>query len=102
MLAIGAGVVGVAGLGVGSAFGLVAMSKRDEAQGVCPHALCSDSAGSSKWSDAKSAGNVATVAFIVGGVGAAAGVVLWLTAPSVGQDVRVGFAPGRVQVRGTW
>jgi hypothetical protein len=102
VLAIGAGVVGVAGLGVGSAFGLVALSKRDDAEKICPGNLCPDTTGSSKWSDAKTAGNVATVAFVVGGVSAAAGVVLWLTAPSVGQGVRVGFGPGSVQVGGRW
>jgi hypothetical protein len=102
VLAITAGIVGVAGLGVGSAFGLVALSKRDAARNVCPDPLCHDGSGSSKWSDAKSAANISTVAFAVGGAGAVAGAVLWLTAPPVGQGTRVGFGPGSVQIRGTW
>jgi hypothetical protein len=102
VLAVAAGIVGVAGVGVGSAFGLVALSKRDAARSVCPDPLCHDGSGSSKWSDAKSAANVSTVAFAVGGAAAVAGAVLWLTAPPVGQGTRVGFGPGSVQIRGTW
>jgi hypothetical protein len=102
VLAVAAGIVGVAGLGVGSAFGLVALSKRDAARNVCPEPLCPDASGSSKWSDAKSAANISTVAFAVGGAGIVAGAVLWLTAPPVGQGTRVGFGPGSVQIRGTW
>lgn len=102
VLAIATGIVGVAGLGVGTAFGLAAISKRDDAQSVCPGALCPDTNGSNKWADAKSTGNVATAAFVVGGVGIVAGAVLWLTAPSGASGTRVGFGPTSVEIAGTW
>jgi hypothetical protein len=102
VLAVAAAVIGVSGLGVGSAYGFIAMSKRDDASKACPLDPCSDSAGASKWSDAKSAGNVSTVAFVVGGVGVAAATVLWLTAPSAGQSTRVGLGPGTIQIAGSW
>lgn len=103
ILAVVAGGIGVVGVGVGSAFGLIAMSKKNDAQKVCPD-LCKDSSGVSQWSDAKSAGNVSTVAFVVGGVALAAGAVLWLTAPSStpGPSARVGVGPGVLQVAGVW
>ncbi len=103
ILAVVAGGIGVVGLGVGSAFGLIAMSKKNDAQNACPD-LCKDPSGVSAWSDAKSAGNVSTVAFIVGGVAVAAGAVLWLTAPSStpGPSGRVGLGPGVLQVAGVW
>jgi hypothetical protein len=103
ILAIVAGGVGIAGLGVGTAFGLIAMSKKNDAQSACPN-QCATSDGVTKWSDAASAGNVSTIAFIVGGVGVAGAAVLWLTAPSSGggQGTQVGFGPGGMQVRGAW
>jgi hypothetical protein len=102
VLAVAAGVVGVAGLGVGSAFGLVAISKKNDAQSACP-GVCANASDASKWSDAESAGNISTVAFIVGGVALAAGVVLWVTAPSTsGPSAQVGVGPGAIEVAGTW
>ncbi len=104
VLALIAGGLGVVGVGVGSAFGLIALSNRNAAQSVCP-GQCSDSSGVSKWSDAKTAGNVSTVAFVVGGVGLAAGAVLWLTAspaPGPGATARLGLGPGSLRLEGTW
>ena len=71
--------VGVAATGVGVAYGFVAMSRRDEASTICPSA-CPDMKGVNEWNDARSAGNIATGAFIVGAVGIASGVVVWLLA----------------------
>ncbi len=94
--------VGVVGLGVGTVFGLQAMSKHNDANKVCPGA-CSDRTGVDLWDDARSKGNVATVGFIVGGVGLAAGGILWLTAKSGDSaSVRVGAGPSSLQVRGDW
>ena len=102
ILAIVAGGVGIVGLGLGSAFGLITMSKKSDAQSACPN-LCSNSDGVSKWSDAVSAGNVSTIGFIVGGVGIAGAAVLWFTAPSSsGSSTQVGFGPGALQVNGAW
>jgi hypothetical protein len=103
ILAVVAGAVGVVGVGLGSAFGLIALSKKNDAQNACPD-QCKDPSGVSQWSDAKSAGNVSTVAFVVGGVALAAGAVLWLTAPSStpGPSAQVGVGPGVLQVAGVW
>lgn len=82
VLAIVSGGLGVVGLGVGSFFGLRAISKKNDyksqldAAGQCPDAACSSTSH-----DASVAGNVSTVAFVAGGVLLGAGVVLWLTAP---------------------
>jgi hypothetical protein len=102
ILAIAAGIVGVAGLGVGSAFGLTAISKKSDAQGVCPNALCPDTNGSNRWADAKSTGDVATAAFVVGGVGLAAGALLWLTAPAGAPGTRLGVGPTSLRIEGAW
>jgi hypothetical protein len=49
--------------------------------------------------DARAAGNVSTVAFIVGAAGVAAGTVLWFTAP---RGVQVGVGYQTLQIGGTW
>jgi hypothetical protein len=102
ILALVAGGIGVVGIGVGSAFGLIAMSKKSDAQSACPN-QCSTPDGVTKWSDAGAAGNMSTIGFIVGGVGIAGAAVLWFTAPSSGgSTAQVGIAPGAIQLKGTW
>jgi hypothetical protein len=94
--ALGAGAIG---LGVGAAFGLMSMSAHDDAAATCPAPNpCGDRDAAEAWSDATTAGSVSTVAFVAGGVLAAAGAVLWITAPSAGRaDVGVGPAGARVR-----
>jgi hypothetical protein len=80
--AMGAGVVG---LGVGTVFGFLAKSKLDSSNNGSP-APCnkSDQCTTEGLSDRKDAGSFATIStigFIAGGVLAAGGVVLFLTAP---------------------
>jgi hypothetical protein len=101
--AIVAAGVGVVGLGIGSAFGVVALSKKSDAQNVCAD-QCTTQAGVSDWSDAKSAGNVSTALFIVGGVGLAGAAILWLSAPSPthASSVQLGLGPRGVQLKGAW
>ena len=108
--ALVAGGVGVVGLVVGSVFGLKSMSSHDESEAHCSGNVC-DAAGVAASDDARSAGNVSTVAFIVGGVGLAAGAVLWFTLPS-GSDassaalangrLRVGLSPGGLELEQTF
>lgn len=84
MLAVGAGVVGLAGVAVGSIFGLMASSTWDDAQAGCAGGdtkRCTP-ASQSLGDDASTQATVATVGFVVGGVGLAGAAVLWLTAPS--------------------
>jgi hypothetical protein len=102
VLALVAGGIGVVGVGLGTVFGLQSKSKHDDAVNACP-AGC-DAAGVSLMDDARSAGNVSTVAFIVGGIGLAGGAVLWFTAPSKTTPAvaRFGAGPGFLQLRGAW
>jgi hypothetical protein len=94
--------VGVVGVGIGSIFGLQAMSKHNDAANACPKA-CVDQNGVKLWDDARSSGNISTIAFAVGGLGLAGGGVLWFTAKSGNaSNVRVGGGPGSLQVRGEW
>ena len=100
--ALVAGGVGVVGVGVGTIFGLSSMSKNSDATAKCPGA-CSDQAGVDLWNDARSAGNISTIGFVVGGVGLATGAILWFTAkPSRTTAIRTDIGPGTVQIRGSW
>lgn len=82
VLAYVVGGVGVAALGAGAVFALLAKNEYDDAAELCPSRTgCSDRALSAR-SDADTFANVANVAVPVGLVGVAAGVVLWLTHPS--------------------
>jgi hypothetical protein len=83
-LGIVAAVVGLAGLGTGAAFGLIAKSKNNEALEPqnCPTSKLCTQNGLDLTNDAKTAATLSTVSFIAGGVLAAGGIVLVLTAPS--------------------
>jgi hypothetical protein len=101
--AIAAAGVGVVGIGVGTAFGLIAISKKNDADTVCP-GQCATQAGVDKWNDAKSAAQISDIAFVVGGVGLAAGAILWFAIKSPSDDAgpHVGIGPGHLELRGTW
>jgi hypothetical protein len=104
ILAIVAAGAGVVGVGVGSVFGLMTLSKKSDAQAVCP-SLCATDEGVSKWNDAKSAATVSTVAFVVGAVGLAGGAALWFTArseASTGQSAQLGIGPGTIELKGAF
>jgi serine/threonine-protein kinase len=103
-LALIVGGVGVVGLGVGTVFGLKSMSDHNEAENYCSGIDCSDPRGVSAGNDAYAAGNVATVAMLVGAAGVAGGLALWFTAPSParGPEARLVVTPGSVGVRGVW
>ena len=80
------GGVGVVGLGVGSAFGLMAIDKNnqalDPAIGGCVDAQCATARGGELSDAALGDATVSTVAFIAGSALVATGVVLYLVAPS--------------------
>ncbi len=84
VLGIVTGGVGVAGLAVGTIFGVLASSAWKTAQNECPtHTGCPSQAINDR-SSALTDATVSTVGFIAGGVLAATGVVLFLTAPKSG------------------
>ena len=95
------GGVGVVGVGLGTYFGLQSKSKHDDAAKLCGSTSCTNAAGVSAGNDARSAGNLSTVMMIVGGVGLAAGVTLWVTAPKT-ESTQVGIGPGSVQLKAVW
>jgi hypothetical protein len=108
--ALVAGGVGVVGVVVGSVFGLKSMSSHDDAEKNCDGNTCT-AAGVAARDDALAAGNVSTIAFIIGGVGLATGTVLWFTLPS-GSDARaaapesgrtrVGLSPRGIELEQTF
>jgi hypothetical protein len=71
--------VGGVGLAVGAGFGVVAMKDKNNLDPHCNNNVCNPKE-SDLLSEAKTAGNISTVAFIVGGVGVALGTVLFFTA----------------------
>lgn len=79
-LAIVALGVGGAGLVFGSVTGILALGKHGDLSDRCPEGRCtSDMSGDID--SYKTMGTLSTIGFIVGGVGVAAGAVLWFTAP---------------------
>jgi hypothetical protein len=101
ILAIVAAGVGVVGVGVGTVFGVQAISKHNDAAQACPN-LCADQAGVAMWSDAQSAGNLSTAGFVVGAVGLVGAAILWLTAKSPHGGGQMGLGPGGLELRGAW
>ncbi len=81
------GGVGVIGLVIGGVFGAAAASKNDESLGRCrTEQLCTPE-GLALREDAQDQATIATVAFIAGGVLAAAGVTMMILAPSGDGDM---------------
>lgn len=76
------GGIGLAGIAVGSVFGLQAISKNDDAEKFCPRGTeCDSQEGVDLTDDAKSAATVSNIAFGVGAAALIGGLVLYLTAP---------------------
>jgi serine/threonine-protein kinase len=95
VLALGSGAVGLAGLGVGTAFGVVAVLRHNDARADCPvPAPCTDEAAAARWTDATHAGTISTVAFVVGAAFAVGGAVLWFTVPKRDGGARAAFGVG--------
>lgn len=95
IVAIGVGVVGA---GVGTYFGLRTSSLWSDAQSRCSANNECDARGVELAGDAKSSGNISTIAFIAGGALALGGVVLFFTAPSA--PVRANVGLGSVSIEG--
>lgn len=76
------GGLGIAGLGVGTAFGLLSKQKHDQSNsGHCDANNVCDPTGVELRHRAVQYGTVSTVGFVAGGVGVVGGLVLLLTAP---------------------
>ncbi len=103
-LGITATVLGAVGLGVGTALGVLAKSSFNASNGpgLCDASTnaCSPT-GLSDRSAAVRQGNAGTGVFIAGGVLAAAGIVIWATAPKA-SAVKVGVGPTSVTLRASF
>lgn len=80
-IALVAGGLGVVGVGVGSYFGVTALSKNADAKSSCQGNRCWQP-GYDLRNEAVSDGNISTICFGIGAAAIAAGVVLWVTAPT--------------------
>lgn len=111
--AIGAiiGAAGIAGLGLGTVFAVIAKNKYNDSLPNCrpddPNTC--NSTGVSTRNDARDAGNVASIALGVGAAALVGGAVIWLTAPHAGSppasgSARIGIAPalGGAVLQGAW
>jgi hypothetical protein len=90
--AVVTGVVGLAGIGVGSTLGFMAKSTWEEALSHCPggdRTRCSET-GISLGNEASTSATISTIGFVVGGAAVAAGIILWATAPA-GKPSKAGF-----------
>jgi len=100
IVALAAGGLGLVGLGIGAGLGLSARSQYNDANTICPGTVCPSQDAVDKSKSAAQKGNIATAAFIVGGLGVGAGVVLWLTgAPA---HTQIGIGPTSVTMRMSW
>ena len=91
-------------MGIGTAFGLKSIARHNSASDVCP-SDCSDPHGVELWDQARNAGNIATVGFVVGAAGIAGAAVLWFVArPSAepGPSAALALGLGGLQLRGNW
>jgi len=91
--------------GVGSFFGVRAITKNKEAKDHCPRGYqCDDADGPAAATDAKHAARIADVALGVGAAALIGGVILLATAPSSPTAPRVtaGLGPGGVTLGGSF
>lgn len=103
VIALVSGAVGVAGIATGTLFGLRSASKHRASDEHCGPTTCRDEEGVSLMEDARSAGNVSTAAFVVGGIASAAAAVLWFAPPfGKGMATQVGVGSGTLRVAGQW
>jgi hypothetical protein len=92
--------VGVAGVAFGGIFGAVALSTKSNLDNQCQSKQCPDSAKGT-YDSARTQATLSTVGFIVGAIGLAAGITLFVFAPSSGDaEVRAAVGPGSVGLAG--
>jgi hypothetical protein len=103
--AYAAGAVGAAGLVTGIVTGAMAGSRYSQAKQACPNHVCVEgTSGADDLNAFRSLRSVSTVAYVVGGVGLAAGIALFVLAPSEKSPASAGLwlGPSNVSVRGTF
>jgi hypothetical protein len=95
--------VGVVGLGIGTVFGVQALSKKSSA-GCTSNSVCQTQADVDTLHDAHNAGDLSTVFFAVGGAFATAGITMWAIAPRAPVNVAPSMSSKTavLNVEGTW
>jgi hypothetical protein len=106
--------VGLVGIGIGTAFGVLSASKKSQADGQCHdnasgQSVCTKS-GVALGAQAIDAGNVSTGAFVIGGAGAVGALVLWLVSSERTASPRsawqlkpaVGNRSGMIELKAAW
>jgi serine/threonine-protein kinase len=78
---IALGGLGLVGLGIGTYFGLSAISKASDARTICPNGTCTEQRGETLMNDARSAARLSNVTIGLGATALAAGLVLYLIRP---------------------
>jgi len=91
------GGIGIVGLGVGSYFGIKAMSDADDANELCPDGKCTSQHGEDLMDDARTSATVSNIAFGVGAAALVTGVVLYFAAPGSGETADEGLVPLAVE-----
>ena len=86
------GGAGVLALGVGTVFGLKAISNADDARKLCPNGHCTDAAGETAANDAHTQATISNVSFVIGAAAVATGAVLYFTLPTK-PGTQVGLLP---------
>lgn len=95
------GGAGVAGVGLGTFFGLRAFDKWADAKEACAdYPYGCGTTGTELRSSASTAGTTSTVAFIAGGALLATGAVLYFTAPTKKTSVAVAIGPRSIALGG--
>lgn len=87
------GGVGLAGVGVGSVLGILALNKDGRADEVCGASFCPDDESLKLSEDAVLFGNLSTVGFAAGGALLLGGAVLYFTAPSASDSAHIELRP---------
>jgi len=88
------GAVGVVGLAVGAVFGIKSIGNASDAKDLCPNGQCNEARGESLMDDARTQARVSNVAFAVGVVGLASGVIVYvLGRPAKVEQARLGVTP---------
>jgi hypothetical protein len=86
--------IGVAGVGVGSVFGVMALKDKHSLDGQCTDNNCPKSSESDV-NSAKRNGNISTIAFAVGGAGLVLGTVLYFSIGSSSAESHASSVPAR-------
>ena len=93
----------IAGVAVGSIFGIMTLGKGSDAKNACPAGACTDQAALDDAKSGQTLGTISTIGFIVGGVGAAVGIygLVW-GKPKASTSVAVDVGPMGGGLRGTF